>query len=362
MDWLSELVQVLKRGERVALAGIITTSGSTPAAAFSKMIVFGNGLRTSGTVGGGCMEANVKKEGVTCLQNRRVRIRRFHLNEHEMVQGLICGGSLEVMTEPVGPELLPLFELLKEIRGRGEESVLATEISADGELKGKHIVWTSSAVSSEAPDMHVNPSTIYAVHHRNMAQRLRHENGEIVLEPIASRPRLLIFGGGHISKAICVIASSAGFRVTIIDDRQEYANPERFPDADETMVRNFAEPGHGLNIAASTSVVIVTRGHRCDEDVLEQVATSPAQYIGMIGSKRKVLATYENLLKRGVSVEVLEKICAPMGLEIGAVTAEEIAISIVAELIRARRSPDSPSLPKSLAMRSLIANLKGQTG
>jgi xanthine dehydrogenase accessory factor len=133
--------------------------------------------------------------------------------------------------------------------------------------------------------------------------------------------------------------------VTIVDDRQEYANPQRFPEAYRTLAVGFDASWEQLHITPSTSIVIVTRGHKFDERVLERAVHTPARYIGMIGSKRKVITTFDNLLGRGVPIELLRKVRAPMGLAIGALTAEEIGISITAELIAVRRGVESPGAP-----------------
>jgi xanthine dehydrogenase accessory factor len=194
-------------------------------------------------------------------------------------------------------------------------------------------------------------------HDRNETRRIKTEHGELILEPVSGRPHLLIFGGGHVSKYISSAASMSGFCVTIIDDREQYANPKRFPEADETLAVEYYEAFDRITIKPSTYIVIVTRGHRSDEDILEQAIKTPARYIGMIGSTRKVLATYEHLVQRGISVDALRRVRSPMGIEIGAVTAEEIGVSVVAELIAARRGEDEGVRHKSGVMDELLARL-----
>ncbi len=148
-----------------------------------------------------------------------------------------------------------------------------------------------------------------------------------------------------------------GFRVTIVDDRPEYANAERFPEADATLAMDFVEAVRQIEIKPSTYIVIVTRGHRSDEEILSLIISSPAKYIGMIGSRRKVLTTYEHLAKRGVSVELLKRVHSPIGLEIGAATAEEIGISVAAQLIAVRRGETERQTNKSDAMRDVISRM-----
>jgi len=160
---------------------------------------------------------------------------------------------------------------------------------------------------------------------------------DIFIEPILPPPTLYIFGAGHISLAISKMAKMAGFRVVVIDDRAEFANPNRFPEADQIVVEDFSTSLPRLRINDSSYIAIVTRGHQFDEEVLEWAARTEACYIGMIGSKRKNQVVFEDLRSKGISRDKLEQVHAPIGLDIGAETPEEIAVSIVAELITIKR-------------------------
>ena len=354
------------------LATIISTSGSTPASAFSKMVIRNRGKEWVGTVGGGCMEGDVLAAAKELYDQQKARILTFHLNEDDMVQGLICGGTLDVLIEPVLLEHAPLIQEMRSLRDQGEDCVIATL------LYGDTLVWKRLLRHPEAMDglMDQWRGTIHQLttssiqysatelaeesrksHHRNETRRVRLPDGELLLEPITGRPNLIVFGGGHVSKSISTMAAMAGFLVTIVDDRKEYANPDRFPEADCTLAVEFYEAFNHLTIKPSSYIVIVTRGHRSDEVVLEQALKTPAKYIGMIGSRRKVLTTYEHLVERGVTVEELRRVHAPMGLDIGAVTAEEIGISVVAQMINIRRGGQDSLRDKSDAMRDLIGRL-----
>ena len=373
MEMIQEILATLQTEDRIMLATIIATSGSTPAAALSKMIIKKDG--SVGTVGGGCMEGDVLEAAQRMFTDERAAILTFHLNEDDMVQGLICGGSLDVLIEPVTRAAVPLFRELKSLQDEGGDCVLATKLSTDGKIEFKLFVkiepgdWSSKAAErwmdrySSTPILqHVSSSDLSTLlsktHHRNETQRLKTEHGEIILEPITGQPHLVIFGGGHVSKYISSAASMAGFRVTIIDDRPQYANSQRFPEADATLAVEYYEAFKHITIKPSTYIVIVTRGHRSDEDILEEAVKSPARYIGMIGSARKVLTTYEHLIRRGASVDQLRRVRSPMGIEIGAVTAEEIGISVVAELIATRRG-EGQNLPHmSRIMDTLFAQLE----
>lgn len=162
---------------------------------------------------------------------------------------------------------------------------------------------------------------------------------EVFIEPILSSPTLYIFGGGHISLPLTKIGKLLGFKIAVIDDRAKFANPKRFPEADLILAEDFNKAFPKLKIDKSSYIVIVTRNHQNDELVLEQALSTPAKYIGMIGSKTKNKALFSHLQAKGISKELLDAVHAPIGLEIHAQTPEEIAISILAEIIRIRRSP-----------------------
>jgi xanthine dehydrogenase accessory factor len=391
MDILQEILTALQTEDRVLLATIITTSGSTPAAAFSKMLIRQEGKLSVGTVGGGCMEGDVLAAAKDLYGQNRARILTFHLNEDDMVQGLICGGSLDVLIEPVTRQSIPLFEELRSLRDEGEDCIVATGLDAHGKIELKQIVkttdksWSIGVLEKWRKQSSITPrltlpagrhgagqaslptrtselsEALRKAHDRNETRCIKTEHGELILEPVLGHPHLIIFGGGHVSKYISSAASMSGFRVTVIDDREQYANPKRFPEADETLAVEYYEAFNRITIKPSTYIVIVTRGHRSDEDILEQAIKTPARYIGMIGSARKVLATYEHLVQRGVSVNALKRVRAPIGIEIGAVTAEEIGVSVVAELIATRRGEEGKLLHKSQAMKDLFARLVKKT-
>lgn len=166
-------------------------------------------------------------------------------------------------------------------------------------------------------------------------------NMDVFIEPIITDPVLFIFGGGHISFSIAKIGKMLGFRVVVIDDREEYANPQRFPEADETIAQDIEAVTPGLKINKSSYIVIVTRGHVLDEKVLEWAIRTDARYIGMIGSRKKNAAVFSHLEIKGVTRELLETVHAPIGLDISAETPEEIAVSIMAEIIMVRREKDA---------------------
>jgi xanthine dehydrogenase accessory factor len=258
MDLFEEIVRMRRAGERGALATIVHTNGSIPSYESSRMLVREDGS-IAGTIGGGCVEAEVWAAAKDVMRVEQPRKMTFNLN-HEAAYdaGLICGGTLEVFVEPILPQ-----------------------------------------------------------------------------------PVLYIFGGGHVSLSVARAASAAGFAIAVIDDRGMYANAERFPMAGEIHL-SYESAFEQLKPNASSYLLIVTRGHKDDMRVLAWAVRTEARYIGMIGSKRKVLSIYKALEKEGYSASEFERVHAPVGLDIGAMSPEEIAVSITAELIAVRRNAQNP--------------------
>lgn len=164
---------------------------------------------------------------------------------------------------------------------------------------------------------------------------------EVFVEPIEPQPRAIIFGAGHISKSLCQVAGMIGFHTTIVDNRESFANSERFPQADEIFADEYEEVFPKLDVNSCSYVIIVTRGHRDDMRVLRWAVTTNACYIGMIGSRRKVLAVVKELEKEGIGRESFLRVSSPMGLDIAALSPEEIAVSVAAEMIAIRRRAES---------------------
>jgi xanthine dehydrogenase accessory factor len=277
MDVFEEIVRLRNAGQRAALATIVHTDGSIPSYEASRMLVRDDGS-IAGTVGGGCVEADVWAAAKEVIQSEQPRKMTFNLNhEAGFDSGLICGGTLEIFVEPILPQ-----------------------------------------------------------------------------------PMLYVFGGGHISVALARAAHQAGFSIGIVDDRGTFANAERFPMASEIHA-SYEDAFEKIRPNSATYLVIVTRGHKDDMRVLswavetESRGLSP-RYIGMIGSRRKVISVYKALEKQGVSLDKFERVHAPVGLDIGALTPEEIAVSITAELIAVRRNAEN--LPHKSVKLSEIASLQ----
>jgi xanthine dehydrogenase accessory factor len=254
MDIYEEIVQLRREGRRGAVATITNVRGSIPSFQTAKMLVRDDGS-IAGTIGGGCVEAEVWQAAREVMEEEKPRTLTFNLNNNPKYDtGLVCGGTLEIFIEPVLP-----------------------------------------------------PALLY------------------------------IFGAGHVAYNLYKVATIAGFDVVVIDDREAYANRERFPDAREVIAEDFEAATARLNPPESSHIVIVTRGHRDDMRVLRWALNTRARYLGMIGSRRKTISIYKELEKEGIPAEKFANVHAPVGLEIGAVTPEEIAVSIVAEMIAVRR-------------------------
>jgi xanthine dehydrogenase accessory factor len=350
-DLFSEIVGCLQRNERIVLATIVSSSGSSPLPAGAMMLVKSGEGETVGTVGGGLLEALVTEEArKPFAEKRHPWIGRFDLNDDVSNEGMICGGNVDVLLEEVQPKDRPIYEALVRLRNDGSDAILISIL--DGAKNLSKIIYSSQHEALPDPVRKVagnESERVIGVLRHSFGQedikRLQISNAEIVIQPIRGLQNLVIVGGGHVSRYLAQIATVAGFSTTVIDDREEFANAERFPIAARAVPVDYNKAFEKIHVKPSTYIVIVTRGHSSDEQVLEQAIRTPARYIGMIGSKRKVIACFENLAKRGIPLADLRRVHAPIGLDIGAVSAEEIAVSISAELIRVRRGYEGPSSP-----------------
>jgi xanthine dehydrogenase accessory factor len=254
MEIYEEIVKLQRAGHRGAVATIVNVRGSIPSFKSAKMLVRDDGS-IAGTIGGGCVEAEVWQAAREVIASEKPRTLTFDLNQDPKYDtGLVCGGTLEIFIEPVLP-----------------------------------------------------PALLY------------------------------IFGAGHVALALYEAARRAGFDVIVADDRDTYANRERFPDAREVLAEDFDRAVEALSPGESSFVVIVTRGHRDDMRVLRRAVQTKARYIGMVGSMRKAITIYRALQAEGMKPELFDRVYSPVGLDIGAVTPEEIAVSIMAEIIAVRR-------------------------
>jgi xanthine dehydrogenase accessory factor len=315
---LPELATRVRLGERVALCTIVRTSGSTPQEKGAAMLVLQDG-KTLGTLGGGCVEAEVRVRAQRCMAESQSRLLNFRLDhDYGWDDGLVCGGFMDVAVQVIGsPDAAAPFETLIASARAGNPASLVIDVT----------------------DEHQQPARFEL--------------------PVTPPPRLLIAGAGHVGQALAELAARLDFLVTVLDDRTDFASSSRFPDARcivgdiEVELRKFPVDPHSF-------IVIVTRGHKHDARALEAVIRSPACYLGLIGSRRKTRTIFQDLHARGVPLETLAKVHAPIGLEIGAATPAEIAVSIAAEMIAVRRGrADRPAEPMKTPARQLARWLSG---
>lgn len=313
--WRAAL-DLLRDGQAGALATVARVRGSTPVPAGVKMLVGGEG-RLLGTVGGGCVEADVIAAALDAQRRGRPAIVTHHLNADLAGDlGLSCGGTVDIFVEPLIPD--PAYAAVLEAAARADAGVVttATEWTA-GPRKTFEAVSPERAASGAAASL----------------SRDRRQ----VIERLVPAPRVIVFGAGHVGAAIARAADAAGFRVVVIDDRPEFADARAFPERVTVAANELDDALSQFPIGPLDAVIIATRGHRHDAIILERVAASPARYVGLLGSKRKKAVVTKGLAAAGVPRAALARVRVPVGLAIGAVTPEEIAVSVVAELVAWRR-------------------------
>ena len=308
--------ELARAGTPGALATVARVRGSTPVPSGTKMLV-GPAGRLLGSVGGGCVEADVIGAALEAQARRRPALVTHHLNADLAGDlGLSCGGTVDIFVEPLVTD---------------DAYVRVLEAAADA---ASGVVRTAVAWETAGPVKSFEPLPPDAP--RGEPATLTRD-GRFVVERIVLAPRVFVFGAGHVGGAIARAAAAAGFRVVVIDDRAEYADPARFAEGVDVLTADVEAALARYPLSTADAVVIATRGHRNDALILERVATSPAGYVGLLGSRRKKVVVTKGLTGAGVPARALKRVRVPVGLAIGAVTPEEIAVSVVAELIAWRR-------------------------
>ncbi len=339
-----KLNQLLGGGENVVVATIVHNAGSAPRSAGAKMIVQADGSLT-GTVGGGRLEAETLALAQQSHQSRQPWLQKFDLSGTDAAgTGMICGGTGEIFIDYIDAADASTRQVCK-------------EILAAIELKQK--AWLITSVIPEQAGVQVkylrqqclvrHDGTIHGLFQcepelmgklaAGPAKISLHaevlENRRFIVEPVRPASVVYLFGAGHVSQQIARLTDMVGFQTVVIDDRPAFASQDRFPQADIMVIDNFAcLPA--LAVTPDSYLVIVTRGHLYDQTVLEQVLQTEAGYIGMIGSRRKRDLVFADLQAKGYKTADLQRVHAPIGIHIEAETPEEIAVSIVAELIQVR--------------------------
>jgi xanthine dehydrogenase accessory factor len=331
---LAECARLASGAGAGALASIARRRGSLPMSATAKLLVTASGARV-GTVGGGCLEAEVIERAMDVLE-RRVPALSTHSLNNELAgdYGLTCGGTAEIFIEPVFPDeaLAAAWNAANAIIARGDRGVMLTTMDWSAGPRKRALM--------PGADL-ADPDLAAALQALDPASEEPLWVNGILAEPIVGRPRVVIFGAGHVGARIAEAASFAGWHVTVIDDRADFADPSRLPFADRVVTCEFHDVLSATRFDADTYAVIATRGHQHDTVIAAQLAPRPLRYRGMLGSRRKTALTAKQLRGWDVTDEQIARMHAPVGISIGADTPEEIAVSVVAEMITVRRAGTS---------------------
>lgn len=345
-ELIRQLLAALDAGRQAVYCRLVETRGSTPQKAGAAMLVYADGSQC-GTLGGGCVEAEVKRRALGMLASGPAEIVSFQLNnDYGWDDGLICGGRMTTLIEPLRTSAdADYYRRLNEALHAGRGSCEAVVFDAEktglvapssylfndtGRLIAHHLGPLADHNGGDAPD---------AVRKNlpDVADRPRPSAVDgIAYLPNLERCRLLIVGGGHIGQAVGNMAVDLDFDVTVLDDRQEYVSRERFPRAAQLLCGDVGESLKNVEVTPDTYCLIVTRGHNHDEEALFHLVDRGARYVGMIGSRRKIKLIFDDLEAEGVSPEAIARVYAPVGIDIGSQTVPEIAVSILAELISHR--------------------------
>ncbi|MHB1652634.1 MAG: XdhC family protein [Desulfitobacteriaceae bacterium] len=344
-----------KEKSGAALVTIIGSKGSTPRKPGAKMLVFPDG-RTFGTVGGGCGEAEIRREALNVLRSRQQQTYALNLtNDTAAEEGMVCGGIMEVFIEYLDGTQVEFWQECLKLMESKESFLMISLIKAkEQDLAGKRLLWTTSGkkvgdlgelkLNSAAGELFSaglaerKPGLVYLDASGQALFEDRTEAAyQLFVENIATPINLVILGGGHIALPLSQMGKIIGYTITVVDDRPYFANSQRFASADRVICNAFRQALKEVEINPSTFVVIVTRGHKHDKECLREVIDKPAGYIGMIGSRRRVKALLGELAEEGIEQEQLNQVYSPIGLNIGAETPEEIAVSILGEIIRVQK-------------------------
>ncbi len=344
---IQEAVTLLNEGQQVVLATVVRTKGSTPQKPGAKLLVRSDGTGV-GTLGGGCVEGDIWFAAKEMLRrNGGAEFKDYYLNEDIAARdGLVCGGTMYFFLEPIREpgDFVPIGSQLLDAYNGGDPVALATVVKVpegatnigaklllryDGTVAGS---LGNAALDERATDIARRLADVGSNEHFATG-----DGTEVFVEGFTTPPTLVLVGGGHVGKATADLAHTLGYRVFVVDDREEFANAQRFPYAERLAVTSYDKWPGLLPINVNSFIVVLTRGHRYDDMALDAALNTRARYVGLMGSKRKTLMIYQRLLQQGRSIERLKQVHAPIGLDIGAINPEELAVSIMAEIIMVRR-------------------------
>lgn len=346
-DLFKIIKEAQKQRENFVMATILEKSGSAPRSEGTKMIVKQD-LTVDGTIGGGLVEAMVIRAAAKVHKDKYFHIEEFMLNsKDEASRRMVCGGDLKILLEYVDwwdPQNQVFYNEIIQLIENKTDFVTITKISQTSEENGSLEKWVCTETGffgSESDEVRSLVKDIRENFYQLKHQEAFLEKEGFYVETFFNNENVCIIGGGHIGKVLAELCKLVGFYVTVVDDREEFANAQRFNMVEEVIViPAFENIEDYVKINQYSFVVIVTRGHSDDKDVLAQMLQTEAKYIGMIGSKNKRNHVYQGLLDEGFGFSDLERVHSPIGLNIFADTPEEIAVSIVAEMIQVRRQPN----------------------
>ncbi len=330
--------QQLADGQGAVLATVVDGSGSAPRGPGAQMAVSARGCQ--GTIGGGAVEFEAQKLAAVLLAEGRSAVRDYDLSADTADGlGMICGGKITVLFQYLRPgvETAELLDRLLSLCASGAPAWVITEIEEDGR-------WQTALADSSRQVMAGQFSGSPEQLGRLLKSRCVAEQGppRFYAQPLTQWGRVYIFGGGHISQQLVPVLDRVFFPCVVLDSHPDFARQELFPQAREVLLAQFETAFDRILVEEQDSIVILTRGHRYDYQVLRQALGTPARYIGMIGSRQKVDATFDRLIREdGATYGQLRRVCAPIGLSIGGDTPQEIAISIAAQLIQRRTACES---------------------
>jgi xanthine dehydrogenase accessory factor len=330
---LDSLISALENGESVVLGAIVRSSGSAPRTSGARMLVRADQTLV-GTIGGGALEGGCQAKAKELLSDASkdsfVELDFDLTDKTAAAEGMVCGGKVSVLLQKVTPESLAQFNALRETFATGQYPVVVTKLPRNGNLP--EISFLDPSLPCNIP---VQLKEEILRKNRRANFLANHEEDHYFVEPLIHPGTVYLVGAGHVALATAHLAAFTGFEVVVMDDREEFANTTRYPEAKEVIVlEDFQSCLPELGPEAF--VVIVTRGHLHDKEVLAQALRTDAGYIGMIGSSKKRKGVYTALMAEGFTETDLERVYSPIGLSIGGDTPEEIGLSIVAEMVKIR--------------------------
>ena len=339
----ARMAELEREGRRFAVCTVVRTVGSTPQVVGAKLLVDDLG-RFTGTLGGGCVEADAFEEAKSVIASGTDSLREYELTEDlAWDTGLVCGGTMWISIEP-GERALHLGgrDLLGDVLAAssgGRPVALATllrRVGKDLQPAGKVFVETDGAThgSLGVPtlDARAREIALDALHQGSARTVALDETRELLIEPVVAKPRLVVAGGGHVGLALAKMAVQLEYEVTVIDDREEFSSRDRFGPGVDVVRMDMAEALRTLPIGWNTFIVIATRGHKLDAHCLREAVKRDARYVGLLGSKRKTILIAKMLRDEGTSEDRIRAVHAPIGLDLGGRTPAEIALAVMAEL------------------------------